>query len=304
MLKYFLLFLSIPSLYTSPNPTSITDPVYSLISRITPSLSSKISIIYIPSSIDTFTINATDTKVQIIGNSQISLSVGFNYYLTKYLNSSISWTGDNLDDIPEVIPLDINPTTKTRTFKYTYYLNVCTFSYSMVWWDWSRWEREIDFMAMRGINMALAFTGQEYIYLQTMQEFQIPEAEILQEYFSGPAFLAWQRMGNIRSWGGPLRKSWIEKQYQLQLLILKRMKELGIKAILPAFSGFVPRSLKEKFSEADINQAEAWNGFPENLTKVYMVEPVDPLFKIIAKKFTDNLIKFFGRIIFFAIYNY
>ena len=31
-------------------------------------------------------------------------------------------------------------------------------------WDWDRWEKEIDWMAMQGVNMPLAFTGQEAIW--------------------------------------------------------------------------------------------------------------------------------------------
>lgn len=284
----------LPLIISQSSTSTITDPVYALISRIAPDLFSKIFLIYVPSQIDTFTINPSDTQIQISGNSQISLAVGFNYYLTRFLNSSISWTGDNIANIPNIIPLDISAITKTRSFKYTYYLNVCTFSYSMVWWDWLRWERGLDFMAMRGINMALAFNGQEYVYLQTMKELNISENEVIEEYFSGPAFLAWQRMGNIRGWGGPLRKTWIEEQYKLQLQILNRMRELGIKAILPAFSGFVPKSMKQKFPEANITQAERWNGFPDNLTMVYTIEPTDPLFRKIAKRYTDNLQKLFG----------
>ena len=36
--------------------------------------------------------------------------------------------------------------------------------------------------------------------------------EDLAGFFSGPAFLAWQRMGNLRGWGGPLRQSFIDGQ--------------------------------------------------------------------------------------------
>lgn len=35
---------------------------------------------------------------------------------------------------------------------------------SYVWWDWERWEKEIDWMALQGINLPLAFTGQEAIW--------------------------------------------------------------------------------------------------------------------------------------------
>lgn len=38
-------------------------------------------------------------------------------------------------------------------------MNVCTFGYSYAHWDWKRWEREIDWMALNGINMPLAFVG-------------------------------------------------------------------------------------------------------------------------------------------------
>ena len=44
-----------------------------------------------------------------------------------------------------------------------YYENVCTVSYSFVWWQWPRWQREIDWMAMNGINLPLAFKGQEIV---------------------------------------------------------------------------------------------------------------------------------------------
>lgn len=42
---------------------------------------------------------------------------------------------------------------------------------SYVWWDWERWEKEIDWMALQGINLPLAFTGQETIWQRV---FQVP----------------------------------------------------------------------------------------------------------------------------------
>lgn len=35
---------------------------------------------------------------------------------------------------------------------------------SYVWWDWETWEKEIDWMALQGVNLPLAFTGQETIW--------------------------------------------------------------------------------------------------------------------------------------------
>jgi alpha-N-acetylglucosaminidase len=48
--------------------------------------------------------------------------------------------------------------------RFRYYQNVCTVSYSFVWWDWARWEREIDWMALHAINLPLSFNAQEAIW--------------------------------------------------------------------------------------------------------------------------------------------
>lgn len=40
---------------------------------------------------------------------------------------------------------------------------------SYVWWTWERWEKEIDWMALQGINLPLAFTGQEAIWQKVFQ---------------------------------------------------------------------------------------------------------------------------------------
>ena len=37
-------------------------------------------------------------------------------------------------------------------------------SYSMAYWDWDRWEAEIDWMALQGINLPLAFTGKPHSF--------------------------------------------------------------------------------------------------------------------------------------------
>jgi alpha-N-acetylglucosaminidase len=48
-------------------------------------------------------------------------------------------------------------------------------------------------------------------------------------YFSGPAFLAWNRMrSNMRGWGGPLSAAYIQGQAALQRQILARMADFDI----------------------------------------------------------------------------
>lgn len=56
-------------------------------------------------------------------------------------------------------------------------------------------------MAMNGVNLPLAFNGQEIVWQEVFLELGIAE-EDLYDYFGGPAFLPWQRMGNIDGWPG------------------------------------------------------------------------------------------------------
>jgi hypothetical protein len=51
---------------------------------------------------------------------------------------------------------------------------------SFAWWDWKRWEKEIDWMALQGINLPLAFTGQEAIWQKV---FQVIYCDCLYEIF-------------------------------------------------------------------------------------------------------------------------
>ena len=174
---------------------------------------------------------------------------------------------------------------KVSKLKYSYYMNVCTHSYSSSWWDWKRWEREIDWMALNGINLPLAFTGLEYVTKKVFKEFNFTDEE-LRNWFTGPAFTAWYRMGNINSWGGPMPEEWINHQHDLQLKILEREREYGMTPVLSMFTGYVPATFQKHFPNANITIGYDWAHFPEDC-RTYMLEVTDPLFNQIAKKFIE-----------------
>ena len=98
-------------------------------------------------------------------------------------------------------------------------------------------------MALNGINLVLGHTASEFIWVSVFQSLGFTRQEI-DDYFTGPAYLAWLRMGNIKHFGGSLTDSWHNDQVQLQKQIVGRMNELGINYILPAFAGFVPDAIK------------------------------------------------------------
>ena len=64
-----------------------------------------------------------------------------------------------------------------------YFLNYCTFNYSFAFADWPAWERELDWMALDGINLALAVNGTEAVWENTLRRFGYSDAEILAIHF-------------------------------------------------------------------------------------------------------------------------
>ena len=97
-------------------------------------------------------------------------------------------------------------------------------------------------MALNGINIPLAVTGFETILDSVLSQFGASNASRA-DFFPGPAFLAWGRMGNLKTWGGPLPDYWLKGQLELQKVILERMRSLGMKPVLPCFPGFVPQEV-------------------------------------------------------------
>ncbi|XP_072502624.1 alpha-N-acetylglucosaminidase-like isoform X2 [Notamacropus eugenii] len=177
--------------------------------------------------------------------------------------------------------------------RYRFYQNVCTQSYSFVWWGWERWEREIDWMALNGINLALAPVGQEAVWRRVYLTLGLNETEI-DDYFTGPAFLAWGRMGNLHTWGGPLPSSWHLKQSYLQYRILDRMRSFGMKPVLPAFAGHVPKAFTRVYPKANVTNLGMWSDFNCTYSCSYLLAPEDPLFTVVGSLFLRELTQAFG----------
>ena len=147
---------------------------------------------------DYFEITAEDGKVLIVGNSDLSLATGLNWYLKYVAGIHLSWNNPS-QKLPEVLPLPTGKIRQETAMQNRYYLNYCTYSYSMAFWDWERWEKEIDWMALHGINMPLSITGMEVVWYNLLKRVGYTTEEI-NEFISGPAFMAWWQMNNLEAW--------------------------------------------------------------------------------------------------------
>lgn len=262
---------------------------YDLIRRILPGNYSCFTVKFIPKSGDKdfFEIESKNGKIEIGGNNGVSIASGLYYYLKNYTNCQITWNGINLK-LPSHLPMVPRKVLKKTPYYYRYYLNYCTFSYSMCWWTWKRWEKEIDWMALHGINLPLALTGQNAVWYRVYKKLGFTDHD-LKSFFPGPTYFGWFWMGNIDGIGGPLSKAFMENQEKLQKRILERERSLGMTPVLQAFTGHVPPSFKEKFPNAKLKMIE-WGGRYHTT----LLDPTDPLFHRIGSMFMRDQIQTFG----------
>lgn len=241
---------------------------------------------------DCFCLESRNNQIVISGNNANSMAMGLNYYLKYYCLTTVSWYADIPVEMPESLPPIKGKISVEARVDKRFFLNYCTSGYTMPFWQWKDWERLIDWMALNGVNMPLAITGQEAVWYKVWKQLGLTDPEI-RSYFTGPAYLPWHRMANIDGWNGPLPMEWLDNQVELQKKILKRERELNMKPVLPAFAGHVPLALKRIYPKADIQHLGKWAGFGDEY-RCSFLNPVDSLFIRIQKQFIREQTRLFG----------
>lgn len=237
---------------------------------------------------DVFETTVQNGRLDIKASSGVAACRAFYDYVKRHRLGINSWSGNRLS---WPASLDDEETRRVASpFANHYYFNVVTFGYTMPYWDWARWEREIDWMALHGVDMPLALVANEAISARVWRKLGLTDDEI-SSYFVGPAHLPWMRMGNISGIDGPLTASWHKSQVELQHKILRRMRALGMKPICPGFAGFVPPALQRIYPDVRLEETSWCGGAFHN----WMLSPEHPLFHRIGKMFVEEWEKEFGR---------
>ncbi len=233
-----------------------------------------------------YEIQAAGGHVSIRGSSGVALLRGVYAFLKKNSHGMITWSGSRLA-LPARIPDQVVVRVVCPN-QFVQYLNPCTFGYSTAFWDWKRWEREIDWMALHGVNMPLAMEGQEAIWQRVWSSFGVSEAE-WKHFTTGPAHLPWHRMGNINHFDGPLPQGWIDQKKELQKQILSRMVKLGMTPIVPGFAGHVPEAFLRIYPKVRTFTLLWGGGSSAGLpreSRTFLLHPAEAeLFQEIGKRF-------------------
>lgn len=269
-------------------------PIQGLLERIDKGASRKFVIEQVKSPTDFFELDQKGDKVVIRGNNYVSIATGVNWYLKYYAGIQLSWNGMTAQ-LPAVLPAVPQKERHETDLKYRYDFNYCTYSYTMAFWDWDRWEKEIDWMALHGINLPLAVVGADVVWYNVLTKLGYTKDEI-NEFIAGPAFQGWWLMNNLEGWGGPNPNSWYKQRETLQKQILKRMREYGIRPVLPGYSGMVPHNAKERLG-LNVSDPGLWCGY----RRPAFLQPTDPRFNEIADLYYKEMSRLYGKADFYSM---
>lgn len=208
---------------------------------------------------DVFVISSRDGKPSVVGSGVSAATAGLGWYLNHYVHVNISWNGLTADLRDTVLPLPEIPERRECRAEWRYYLNYCTYSYTCAFWTEERWMKEVDWMALHGINMPLMALGTDVVWRNVLRDLGCDETEI-SSFIAGPGFQAWWMMGNIEGWGGPLPQGWFDRQERLCRKVLARMRSLGMEPVLPGYCGMLPRSFAGK-PGYDASDTGLWAAF-------------------------------------------
>jgi alpha-N-acetylglucosaminidase len=282
---------------TPPHDAAGVGAARALVARVTPRHADQFICEIIPKDggKDVFEIESVGGKVHLRGNNGVSLATALNWYLKYTANCEFSQCGEQMK-LPARLPQVAQKTHIAASVPYRFMFNYCVYGYTSPWWGWERWERELDWMAMNGINLPFIVTGQEAVWIKTFARFGYTEEEI-RKWLGSPAHFPWLFMQNMHSFGGELPAEWIAPRMALAQKIIGRARELGMNTVLQGWYGMLPVEFAKKHPDAKVLPQGKWAG---GLERPDMLDPTDPLFEQIAGAFMEEQEKLYGRAGFYA----
>lgn len=266
-----------------------THPISQLVERIAPGRSADFIFETIEdTSQDIFELSSREGKIVVRGNNYVSMATGLHHYLKYYAHRHLSWENMQIS-LPKRLPVVSHIERRSTRQVDRYYLNYCTFSYSMAFWDWSRWEREIDWMALHGINLPLVATGTDVVWRNVLRSLAYPE-DAINKFITGPGFSAWWLMNNLEGWGGPNSQAWYEHSEALTKRILERMRQLGMRPVLPGYAGMMPSDSGTRLGIPTVGTG-MWCGY----SRPSFLLPTDSNFSRIAQLYYSEQAKLYGK---------
>src|ERR1019366_5051475 len=235
--------------------------VQALLERVLPQHASQLHLEHVaPSSNEFCRITGSVGNLRIAGSTISALLMGVHWYLKYVAGVCLSWNGDSLNHLPEMLPAPAASIQIRANGQHRFALNDTNDGYTGPFWTWEDWQRLIDVLALHGINEVLLYIGSEAVYQRTLRAFGYTDNEIL-AWLPTPAHQPWWLLQNLSSWVGPsVSQHLIDLRLALAGKIAARLRELGMQPVLPGYYGIVPAGFAGRNPAARVIPQGDWLG--------------------------------------------
>lgn len=260
--------------------------------RVSPELGGKVHFTVDPS-LTTIEVGPSGTDgIRIAAPSTRLAAAGVGCYLRSVAGAHWSWCGNRLDT---AMPIPTETLAFTPTLPHSLAYNYCTLSYTMAFWDETRWRAELDRLALYGFEYFLVQAGLPEVWRRTLRDLGYPENRIA-AFIPDDAAAAWWNMGNLEGLGGPVPEADIQKNAALGRWIVQEARALGLKPILQGFVGLLPTDIETYLSKTDypdarfVPQGEWVDGFMRPI----VLDPTTEAYTKIADIWYRHLFEVYG----------
>lgn len=213
---------------------------------------------------DCYKISAKDKKIVISGNNNVAKAMGYYRYLKEYCNVLLT-SGDFDISYIKTAPLPKEEIACTVPQKIRMAMTYERAACQSEAWGFDRWEKELDFMAMNGVNTPVIIAGCDGVLFKALLELRIKEENAL-EFISGSSFFPRQLTGNVFGYLPLGSADYFDKKINIGFRATERAKELGMSPVHQGYIPTVPFTFRKNYSKADLIKMPVWNQFAPSMT--------------------------------------
>ncbi|WP_330293280.1 alpha-N-acetylglucosaminidase [Streptomyces sp. NBC_00576] len=209
---------------------------------------------------DRFRVTGRAGHITVEGTSPAVLLAGLHTYLRRTAHASVSWTGEQLN-LPRTLPAPTEEIAGTANVPHRFAFNDTNEGYTGAYRDWDAWQRELDVLAVHGVNRVLVYIGGDAVYYDMFRRFGYSDSE-MRAWIPAPAHQPWWLLQNMSGFGGPVSRQLIERRAVLAEKIVDRIRDLGMTPVLPGYYGSVPDDFPARHGgDAAVVAQGSWGAF-------------------------------------------
>ncbi|WP_329537026.1 alpha-N-acetylglucosaminidase C-terminal domain-containing protein (plasmid) [Streptomyces sp. NBC_01450] len=235
-------------------------PAVAALRRLVPDHQRQITLRPVTGAGDRFRVTGRTGQITVEGTSPAVLLTGFHSYLRQAAHASVSWNGEQLD-LPRLLPAPGGEISGSANVPHRFAFNDTNEGYTAPYRHWDAWERELDVLALHGVNAVLVYIGGDAVYYDTFRKLGYSDAEV-RAWIPAPAHQPWWLLQNMSGFGGPMSRRLIEERAALAEKVIGRVRELGMTPVLPGYFGTVPDGFTDRHGgDAAIVPQGTWGAF-------------------------------------------